>query len=99
MSTLAKASVDSADLADARSASLRRLRWRSRRGLLENDLVLERFLDRHGGALDGDGADALACLLSLPDGELLDLMLGRCELEGELDRAPVRDMLGLLRQA
>ena len=25
----------------------RRLRWRARRGLLENDIVLTRFLDRH----------------------------------------------------
>ena len=27
---------------------MNRLRWRCRRGLLENDLVLERFLKKHG---------------------------------------------------
>ncbi|HLJ74461.1 MAG TPA: succinate dehydrogenase assembly factor 2, partial [Thermoanaerobaculia bacterium] len=30
------------------AARLRRIRWRCRRGMLENDLVLSRFLDARG---------------------------------------------------
>ena len=35
-----------------------RLRWRSRRGLLENDLILSRFLDAHELSLTDDDVDA-----------------------------------------
>jgi len=56
---------------------LRRLRWRCRRGLLENDLVLERFLERHGASLDDVGLAAFNELLALPDPELWDLVSGR----------------------
>ena len=56
---------------------LRRLRWRCRRGLLENDLILGRFLDRHGDALDADQLIALNTLLDLDDNDLWDLLSGR----------------------
>ena len=79
--------------------TLRRLRWRARRGLLENDLLLARFLDRHGARLDGEQAAALGRLLELPDGELFDLLLGRAELDGDLDADSVRNLLALLRSA
>lgn len=81
------------------SAALRRLRWRARRGMLENDLLLERFFERHGPALAPDQAQALEPLLDLPDGELLDLLLGRAEPAGALDCRAVRAMLELLRAA
>jgi antitoxin CptB len=60
---------------------LRRLRWRCRRGLLENDLVLARFLDRHGTGLDAGGRAALDELLALPDPELWALVSGQRECE------------------
>ena len=53
------------------ATELNRLRWRCRRGLLENDLVLARFLERHGAALDRERLAALDELLALPDPELL----------------------------
>ena len=62
---------------------LRRLRWRCRRGLLENDLVLRRFLDRHGSSLDPDRRGALGELLALPDPELWALVSGQRECEDE----------------
>lgn len=48
-----------------------RVRWRCRRGLLELDLLLQRFLEREYGALSGREHAALARLLELPDPELL----------------------------
>jgi antitoxin CptB len=58
---------------------LRRLRWRCRRGLLENDLVLARFLDRYGASLDAGRLAALNELLALPDPELWALASGQQE--------------------
>ncbi|MFN3566305.1 MAG: succinate dehydrogenase assembly factor 2, partial [Burkholderiaceae bacterium] len=43
---------------------LRRLRWRARRGLLENDILIGRFLDREAGRLDADDLRALDALLA-----------------------------------
>jgi len=79
------------------SAALRRIRWRARRGLLENDLVLGRYFARHPDGLDGTAAAALAQLLELADGDLLDLVLGRAQPDGALDSAPVRAVLEELR--
>ena len=75
----------------------RRLRWRARRGLLENDIVLTRFLDRHEAALDADQVSALGRLLDLTDNELLDLLLARAELPVEIDTADTRALLRQLR--
>ncbi|HYS13669.1 MAG TPA: succinate dehydrogenase assembly factor 2 [Burkholderiaceae bacterium] len=77
---------------------LRRLRWRARRGLLENDLILERFLTREGDALDPRAAAALQRLLELGDNELLDLLLERAQLRAPLDTEDVRALLARLRQ-
>jgi len=56
---------------------LRRLRWRSRRGLLENDLLLSRFLDRQGVTLDGTSLATLGRLLECEDQDLWALLSGR----------------------
>ncbi len=75
----------------------RRLRWRARRGLLENDILLARFLDRHEAALGVDEILALEALLDLADGELLELLLGRKQPSGALDNNAVRSLLERLR--
>jgi len=74
-----------------------KLRWRCRRGLLENDLFLERFFARHGDAITARQGVVLEELMQLADNDLLDLMLARREPSGELDRAEVRQLLHLLR--
>ena len=74
-----------------------RLRWRARRGLLENDLILERFLNRYEDSLSDDDVAALTCLLDLSDNDLLDLLLGRKEPEGDLARREVVRRVGVLR--
>ncbi|HEY5367199.1 MAG TPA: succinate dehydrogenase assembly factor 2 [Casimicrobiaceae bacterium] len=58
---------------------LARLRWRCRRGMLENDIVLSRFLAARGGTLDATMLQALDRALDLPDGELWDLIARRAE--------------------
>ncbi|MCG2583101.1 succinate dehydrogenase assembly factor 2 [Massilia sp. TS11] len=76
-----------------------RLRWRARRGLLENDLILTRFLDAHEDGLSDAEVDALTRLLNLSDNDLMDLMLGRKEPDGDIDLPHVHALLARLRQA
>ena len=80
-------------------ANRSRLRWRARRGLLENDLILTRFLDAHEQELTDDEVDALTRLLDLADNPLLDLLLGRKDPSGELDLPHVHALLAKLRLA
>jgi antitoxin CptB len=56
-----------------------RIRWRCRRGLLELDLVLERFLASRFDSLDVEARRRFDELLDEPDNDLLDLALGRAE--------------------
>jgi antitoxin CptB len=80
---------------DARALS--KLRWRCRRGMLENDLFVERFFERHGAALTEAQASGLEALMDLPDNDLLDLLLARREPQGELLRDDVVQVLRMMR--
>ena len=82
-------------LLDDRSKS--RLRWRCRRGLLENDLFIERFFRQHETSLTVRQAHGLQHLMDLADNDLLDLLLARREPEGDLARAEVHEVLAQLR--
>ena len=80
---------------------LSRLRWSCRRGLLENDLFIERFFKRFESTLTVRHAKALSALMDLSDNDLLDLHMSRKEIElvsPELDRADVREVLSMLRE-
>ena len=77
---------------------LNRLRWRCRRGLLENDLFIERFFEAHGERLTPSQGDALLALMDLADNDLLDLLLRRTEPGGELTTPAIRDLLALMRR-
>jgi antitoxin CptB len=74
-----------------------RLRWRSRRGLLENDLILTRFLDRHEATLTDEEVDAFSRLMELSDNDLMDLLLARKQPEGDVDLPHVHALLSRLR--
>jgi antitoxin CptB len=50
-----------------------RLKWKCRRGLLELDLVLERYLRQYPEDAE------LGALLELPDNDLWDIVSGRSE--------------------
>jgi antitoxin CptB len=77
--------------------ALSKLRWRCRRGLLENDLFIERFFDRYASSLTETQAEGLRVLMDEADNDLLDLFLCRKEPQDALDRPDVREVLGLLR--
>ena len=75
--------------------SFERLRWRCiRRGLLELDLVLTRFLDGGYQQLSDDESVAFSELADMEDPELWDLVTGR----KPCDREPHRRVLELLRE-
>jgi len=59
--------------------TVERLKWKSRRGLLELDLVLEKFWKGPGRELTADEAAALELLLAMPDNDLLDLVMRRAQ--------------------
>jgi antitoxin CptB len=66
-----------------------RLKWKCRRGLLELDIVLERYLK----AVDVD--PHLSELLDLPDNDLWDIVAGRSENY----EAHLKDVVARLRAA
>ena len=70
-----------------------RLRWRARRGLLENDLILTRFLDAHEVSMTDDEVEAFAQLMALSENDLIDLLLVRKQPEGLLDLPQVHALL------
>ncbi len=80
---------------DARA--LAKLRWRCRRGMLENDLFIERFFEQHEHEITPARASALGLLMDLSDNDLLDLFLRRSEPADDLDTPDVRELLVMLR--
>ena len=80
------------------STELSRLQWRCKRGLLENDLFIERFFREHGACLTNRHLTGLQALMELPDNDLLDLFLARREPDGALDNPEVNDVLALMRR-
>jgi len=77
---------------------LNRLRWRCKRGLLENDLFIERFFQERGAHLTNSHVHGLAALMDLADNDLLDLFLARREPDGALDNPEVNEVLALMRR-
>ncbi|WP_298289471.1 succinate dehydrogenase assembly factor 2 [Thiomonas sp.] len=84
-----------AEVADA--ASMSRLRWRARRGMLENDLILQRYFAQCETPLRTETLAALNDLLALDDNTLFDLFSRKIPLPEQLDRAAVRQVLDALQ--
>ena len=93
------------DLLDERSLS--KLRWRCRRGLLENDLLIEKFFLHFETTLNVRQAKGLNDLMDLSDNDLLDLLLRRKEPD-QLSDTPAKanasnpealEVLSMLRPA
>ncbi len=78
--------------------ALSKLRWRCRRGLLENDLFIQRFFSRHEASLTQGQANGLLALMDLSDNDLLDLLLARREPEEGLLDDGTLEVLRLMRE-
>jgi len=76
-----------------RMGDLNRLRWHSRRGMLELDILLARFWDKFGEGLTAEDGSELEKLLEQEDNDLLELVL-----DGEADETASR-VLQMLRAA
>jgi len=79
------------------SAALSKLRWRCRRGLLENDLFIERFFNRHADVLTVGQARGVYTLMELADNDLLDVLLGRPHTQAVTQDLRVQTVLHLLK--
>ena len=77
--------------------ALSKLKWRCRRGLLENDLLIEKFFARYEAGLTVRQADALNALMDLGDNDLLDLLLRRREPGADITTDEAREVLEMLR--
>jgi len=96
MENLATAAPD--DVINERVLS--KLKWRSRRGLLENDIFVYRFFKRYESLITVKQAQGLMALMELSDNDLLDLHLGRktlAQVQPDLDRDDVSEVLTMLR--
>ena len=58
-------------------AELDKIRWHCRRGMLELDLVLEKFNERHLPGLGPEQLDRYQELLEFQGNDSLDLVMGR----------------------
>jgi antitoxin CptB len=86
------------ELLDERGLS--KLKWRCRRGLLENDIFIDRFFKKFSETLTVRQATALGLLMDLSDNDLLDVQLARkslSEVSSPLDREDVHEVLSMLR--
>jgi antitoxin CptB len=84
------------------NAELYRLKSDARRGLLENDLILQRFFERYGSQLSAEDGKVLSQLLALDDNDLMDLLIGRkdslASLEKEMQTDSFQAVLQKLRE-
>ena len=76
--------------------ALSKLRWRCRRGLLENDLFIERFFNRHATDMTVGQARGIYILMDLSDNDLMDLLMKRKPLESEMATEEVSEVLSML---
>jgi antitoxin CptB len=77
---------------------LNRLKWRCKRGLLENDLFIERFFQEQGSTLTTRHVAGLQPLMDLSDTDRLDRLLARREPDGALATPEVNEVLALMRR-
>ena len=76
--------------------ALSKLRWRCRRGLLENDLFIERFFNQYAPVLTVGNARGMYVLMDLADNDLMDLFLKRKSLASEIESEEVSEVLAML---
>ena len=80
------------------NAELYRLKSDARRGLLENDLILQRFFERYGSQLSVEDGVVLSQLLALDDNDLMDILIGRKDSVASLDKEMQTDSFKMVLQ-
>jgi antitoxin CptB len=78
--------------------ALSKLRWRCRRGLLENDLFIERFFNRFAPQMTVGQARGMYVLMDLSDNDLMDLLMRRKPLGSNIESEEVSEVLTMLLQ-
>jgi antitoxin CptB len=76
--------------------ALSKLRWRCRRGLLENDLFIERFFNRYAPQMTVGQARGMYILMDLSDNDLMDLFMKRKPLGADIESEEVSEVLTLI---
>lgn len=71
---------------------LDRVRWRCKRGMLELDIVLQRFVDKHYTQLNETELQQFDTLLNLPDNDLWDMITAKKEM-GDIKLQPMLRIL------
>jgi len=71
-------------VSDVQDETLRRLRWRCRRGFLKLDVLFIGFLDQHTSELNETEKGAFQRLLEQPDQTLLSWLQGQQEPPADL---------------
>jgi antitoxin CptB len=74
-------------------SELNKLRWRCRRGTLELDLMLTRYLERCFTSADSTEQSAFLHLLTLEDSELMHYLMG----EQLPENTALRDLVSRMR--
>ena len=60
-------------------AEYAKLKWRCRRGMLELDILLNSYLDKHYDTMSQQQGDIFSEVLDYPDQVLFDLLLGNMQ--------------------
>ena len=74
---------------------LERLRWNSRRGLLELDLILTRFMASKLEKLTPEQLAAYAEILRMPDNDFLDVVMQR----KDCTQPHLEEIFGMIKDA
>lgn len=88
------AQLSTQDSALSTEPPLGRLRWDCRRGMLELDIVLGRFLAQHFEKLTLLEVEAFKTLLNFPDHDLWGMIQGE-KMDGDKDNQRVLQLLRL----
>lgn len=72
---------------------IERARWRCRRGMLELDILLARFVDHHYARMDEAQRLAFDALLDMPDAVLWDMITGRTSTSPSGDELAVLELI------
>jgi len=70
-------------MASDKPLSSQQLKWRMRRGMLELDLILSRFMDAYGDKLSDDELITFAQLLEIDDPTLYAWFMGYEEVQDD----------------